>query len=274
MDYHRIYREFIADRKAKPKPDGYTERHHILPRALGGGDDFSNLIALTAREHYFAHCCLAKIHGGKMWSALAAVAAMAKQDDAWRYFCRRRMVAAARENAAYRRRQHMTELWASGAFKRNRQYRAWTEEEREKRRMLMLGRKTPRESIEKARATRLQHAPSYSYIHLDGRQFCGTQSDFRLFSGLSQPMVSCLTRRKIISAKGWLLKGSDERARNGRDPKVRRFFHKSGDAFDGTVHEFRMANPQVDRGSLSKLVNGKLGSVNGWRLARTGPSES
>lgn len=84
MDYERIYREFIADRKGKPKPEGYTERHHILPRSLGGGNEPENLVDLTARDHYFAHCCLAKVRGGKMWSALFAVANMAKTDEAWR----------------------------------------------------------------------------------------------------------------------------------------------------------------------------------------------
>lgn len=71
MDYQRIYNAFIADRRARrAKKLGYTERHHILPRSLGGGDEPSNLIRLTARDHYFAHCLLAKIHGGGMWQAL------------------------------------------------------------------------------------------------------------------------------------------------------------------------------------------------------------
>lgn len=74
MDYERIYREFIADRKAKSKPDGYTEQHHILPRSLGGGNGIDNLIRLTASDHFFAHLLLAKIHGGSMWYAVNAMA--------------------------------------------------------------------------------------------------------------------------------------------------------------------------------------------------------
>lgn len=32
MDYHRIYSDFIKDRRAKePTLEGYVERHHILP---------------------------------------------------------------------------------------------------------------------------------------------------------------------------------------------------------------------------------------------------
>lgn len=70
MDYARIYREFISDRMAKqPEAPTYFERHHILPRSLGGGNEPENLIKLTAEDHIHAHILLAKIHGGKMWAA-------------------------------------------------------------------------------------------------------------------------------------------------------------------------------------------------------------
>ena len=38
----------------------YHERHHILPRCMGGSDDDDNLIDLFAREHFIAHKLLAK----------------------------------------------------------------------------------------------------------------------------------------------------------------------------------------------------------------------
>lgn len=70
MNYSRIYSEFIADRRAKPVPFGYVENHHALPRSLGGDDSKSNMISLSAGDHYFAHLLLAKIHGKGMWNAL------------------------------------------------------------------------------------------------------------------------------------------------------------------------------------------------------------
>lgn len=33
----------------------YKERHHIIPRCMGGNSDENNLIDLTAREHFIAH---------------------------------------------------------------------------------------------------------------------------------------------------------------------------------------------------------------------------
>ena len=71
MNYERIYKEFIADRRSKEAGlTGYTEKHHILPRSLKGSDEPENLIRLTPSDHYFAHLLLAKIHGGTQWSAL------------------------------------------------------------------------------------------------------------------------------------------------------------------------------------------------------------
>lgn len=70
MNYQDAYDRLIQKRIANPvcKPE-YFERHHIKPRALGGSDEKSNIVRLTAREHFIAHLLLAKIHGGKMWIA-------------------------------------------------------------------------------------------------------------------------------------------------------------------------------------------------------------
>ena len=47
------------------------EKHHIVPKSEGGSDDPSNLVNLTAREHYIAHLLLAKIYNDRnMWNAI------------------------------------------------------------------------------------------------------------------------------------------------------------------------------------------------------------
>lgn len=53
------------------KVHGYKETHHIIPRSFGGDDIKSNLVQLTAREHYIAHALLWKmkfegVYGSKM----------------------------------------------------------------------------------------------------------------------------------------------------------------------------------------------------------------
>lgn len=61
MDYKSIYSSLIELRKATPAT-GYTERHHVLPRCMGGTDVADNLVVLTGREHWVAHLLLYKIH--------------------------------------------------------------------------------------------------------------------------------------------------------------------------------------------------------------------
>lgn len=61
MNYKKVYDSLIAKRKLNP-PTGYMERHHIVPRCLGGSDDKQNLVNLTAREHFIAHVLLTNIY--------------------------------------------------------------------------------------------------------------------------------------------------------------------------------------------------------------------
>jgi hypothetical protein len=61
MNYQRIYDNLISYRQNNPAT-GYTEKHHILMKSMGGSDDTSNLVVLTGREHWIAHILLYKIH--------------------------------------------------------------------------------------------------------------------------------------------------------------------------------------------------------------------
>jgi hypothetical protein len=70
LNYALTYSKLIAKAKARVCVNGYVERHHVLPKALGGTDDSSNIVALTAREHFVAHFLLAKMYGGSMWHAV------------------------------------------------------------------------------------------------------------------------------------------------------------------------------------------------------------
>lgn len=60
MAYQKIYHTIINNRIQNP-PIGYVERHHIIPRSLGGTDVAENLVRLTAREHFICHMLLVKM---------------------------------------------------------------------------------------------------------------------------------------------------------------------------------------------------------------------
>lgn len=40
----------------------YSEKHHVIPRCIGGDDSDENIVCLTAAEHYVAHQLLVKIY--------------------------------------------------------------------------------------------------------------------------------------------------------------------------------------------------------------------
>lgn len=61
MNYERIYNQIIERAKDR-KLDGYKERHHIIPKCIGGSNDKDNLSDLTAREHFLCHWLLSRIY--------------------------------------------------------------------------------------------------------------------------------------------------------------------------------------------------------------------
>jgi len=68
MTYQNIYNDIITKGVSrgldKKKLKGYYEKHHIVPKCLGGLNDKTNLVLLTGREHFIAHRLLVKIYKG------------------------------------------------------------------------------------------------------------------------------------------------------------------------------------------------------------------
>lgn len=58
--YTRWYFNIINTAKNRPIT-GYTEKHHIVPKSLGGTNAKSNIVPLTAREHFICHRLLTKM---------------------------------------------------------------------------------------------------------------------------------------------------------------------------------------------------------------------
>jgi hypothetical protein len=73
MDYKKHY-DILIERSKTRVLEGYSEKHHILPRCMGGSDLPSNIVKLSAREHFVAHLLLVKIYPGN--TGLVKAAAM------------------------------------------------------------------------------------------------------------------------------------------------------------------------------------------------------
>jgi hypothetical protein len=62
MNYQKHYELLISKYGREDLPDDnyFYERHHVVPKSLGGSDSPENLVHLTPREHYIAHYLLSK----------------------------------------------------------------------------------------------------------------------------------------------------------------------------------------------------------------------
>ena len=61
MNYKKVY-DSIIETRLLHEYEGYTERHHIIPKSAGGSDDKDNLVRLSAREHFVCHLLLTKMY--------------------------------------------------------------------------------------------------------------------------------------------------------------------------------------------------------------------
>lgn len=67
MNYEYHYYRLIETRKIlnrKKNNDGFLEKHHVIPKSLGGDNTKTNIVLLTPREHFVAHWLLYKMHTG------------------------------------------------------------------------------------------------------------------------------------------------------------------------------------------------------------------
>jgi hypothetical protein len=63
--YYNYYYNIINNAKSRTFGDGeYFEKHHILPRSMGGDNSNNNIVKLTPREHFICHLLLPKMTTG------------------------------------------------------------------------------------------------------------------------------------------------------------------------------------------------------------------
>ena len=97
MDYAAVYDSLILRARGRVR-HGYMERHHIVPRCMGGSDRKDNLVYLTAREHFLAHKLLVRAHPNVrgLWFALTLMGRLCSHKS--------RIFASERKRAAEMRR--------------------------------------------------------------------------------------------------------------------------------------------------------------------------
>jgi hypothetical protein len=75
--YYHWYYQIIDKARKRGIPEGYYERHHIIPKCMEGTNDWWNIVNLTFREHFLVHWLLTKMTSGdakrKMQQSLMAM---------------------------------------------------------------------------------------------------------------------------------------------------------------------------------------------------------
>lgn len=77
--YTRWYNNIIDCAKTRTlSANNYYEKHHIIPKSLGGSNNANNLVNLSAREHFICHWLLTKMTSNKkekyqMWNAFSCM---------------------------------------------------------------------------------------------------------------------------------------------------------------------------------------------------------
>ena len=300
MNYQRIYSSFIGSRRAlEAGLTGYTEKHHVVPRSLGGSDAASNLIALTPEDHYFAHCCLAKMHGGKLWSALFLMSGNRRYNKRGAIVGKRALYGAARrhhilietgkdglkgsDNGNYNPLVHEWRNLDTGAKRSATLHEMWAEfgSDRGSWTAVQTGdRKTIAGWTIEGRDIRIRGLKGkvQSFINADGRSFVGTQDSFCKMAGLSAASATRVCRHQSVTLCGWRLSGTIDRvAYYGKDgtpirqDKGETFrLLREGVELSGTrrkIAEELGSNAASVSAAIYAMKNGKVKTYKGWRYA-------
>jgi hypothetical protein len=139
--YTKWYYSLINNRISNPhSKEIYTERHHIIPKSLGGDNSKKNFVRLSAREHFLAHwllskMCISKNHNIKMNLAISRLMGESDKSGAhlwskWQY-----------EKASESKRTALSIARSMG--KDPRKGKKHSAESKEKMRLAKLGKKRP-----------------------------------------------------------------------------------------------------------------------------------
>lgn len=279
MDYKNLYEAFIESRllrEIETIDSGCYEIHHIVPSSFGGSDDLSNLIALTFRDHIFAHALLAKAFGGRMWYAYWMMTNGAASERAKKSGVLLRITSRAAATAKSNRSRYMSDT-RSGE---NHHYFGVERSDEVKKKI--------------SDALKRKHQEGYLSPHI-GRKATQEQraklseSLKRYYENGGTSWIKGKThspeaRRKISMAQTgerhrlYGKKMPEDHARNiglaqlglknhAADHSVYKFMHVSGDIFIGHRTEF-IKKYGLCKANIARLVKGTQKQHKGWTLEK------
>ena len=285
MNYKKIYNDFITDRRLKENSiDGYFEKHHIIPRSLGGDNSKKNLIKLTPEDHYFAHLLLAKIHGGKMWKAIFLLSNRVSNMTSQRYMygaAKRKFSASGNNNYNHTvfnwynldngQQEKLTIYQMHKKHGMNRAH--WTSVVTGERNTLAGWTLYERKESHKRR----YKGKVFDFVNRDGRRFTGTQKDFCDKFNISYASGTRICRYQSVTKCGWRLNGVKDRkhffTKEGKPAKKDRgkifVLQKDGKTISGNrnyLADFFKTNPNNISAAMNIAEQGKTKGYKGYVL--------
>jgi|SRR5690625_3052550 len=254
MNYEKIYSRLIKNRLENPAT-GVVERHHIIPRCLGGDDKQDNLVYLTPREHFICHYLLAKIHGGSLWSAYYFMSQPNSNSG--------KGVRVTSTQYEIARKNYVSYLKTKTGNKNPNFGNSYSKEARLKisqTRKRYQKRKHPR-----AKNCRLE------WRHKSGEIFFGSHFDLSDTTGLPIEPLRRVASGGLYSYKGWTCPSSGrEDMRSGEntntaDKNIYIWVSPQGDKIKGT-RSFMRENYGLNQNGTSNLVRGVIKKHKGWSI--------
>lgn len=303
------YNRFIENRlENHPPENSYTEKHHIIPKCVGGSNNPENIISLIAEDHFLAHYILAQIYGGKCIGALRIMASRAYGKDKVKFkdirsdFCNvARLYADAKKLLNKEFRGKVTPRYDSTVYSfihkdgtvenctKNKLCLKYSLDVRNLFGVIHGDRKSIKGWTTKAKAeskgfywglpTGKNHPGSdrkkYQFKHKDGAVFVGTRSDFYKETGVPQQQVKSLIENKLWQTYGWYLSTRfdsfpTKTKMHNKTAKQFTLKHMTGKEVIGTRIQLQKI-VGCGSGEISNLLNGKNKSARGWMLPGTDP---
>lgn len=148
MNYEKVYNQLIERAQKRNKVEGYSEKHHIIPKCMGGSNDTSNIVKLTAREHFICHWLLARQYpNNKRLLNAFSIMSLVNSDVQSRYITSSRIIAEAKEAASVSKKGIVS----------HRRGKKLTEEHKSRISKAMTGDKNPAKRPEVREKNRLSH---------------------------------------------------------------------------------------------------------------------
>lgn len=195
--YTTWYNNIIAKARLRVNQNGYTEKHHIIPKSLGGSDLKDNLVDLTPKEHYICHLLLTKMVEPslkrKMWYASYMMMRGQKRykPSARMYdLLRRNLIEANKERPGPNTGKKMSDEQKRkiGLAQKGRPKKPKTEEQKEKLRI-------PKTEEHKRKLSEARLGKTWGFIHSDDTK----QKMSEWQKGIAKPKVVCEHCNKEIS---------------------------------------------------------------------------